>query len=489
MINLIGLITKVGFVSSSFLDLEDIPDLSSYSLLTGVDEVEDELRHGIDLASPPRFSDIPSPPISPMGRVIERFSPEQLSHMDDRIKDSMIRQIHTDEELDAYTPNFDLQNIHESVPQFGRIELEALAVISSNALVFTVRNNPAILVKYVHDCDGGFLPTIPHPLLTETWLQATAARQGLAPKVFFVSPPARLPSDFSVSQKVSFQLSSDEYLECVFGQTTVRFAVIERLHGRSLQGLYRDGKIGGFEDGIQIGKALIPRLQALHAQGIVHGDLAIDRISLTRDNEGKIQLRFINFLSASVTDKFGIATTIPKTHSATNDARRHLKSPWELIGGPYHRSTRRDDLFRLIQIVAHIMSPRGTYDEGQRHVLSMGGKFLAEWKQTGPLFKSPLAPGMASNLTITEYGKKLIEIERSVRVSSPFVPAFIYGRLSRIFKEIQQILKRDARVDNNTTIVANITIPTTPGPCSTVFDHEPSFTSRHGRPLKRKRDY
>jgi hypothetical protein len=458
---------------------------------SGLSDYELTLFEDMTSSSSERSFSFAEPPLSPRGRVIESFLPETLATMDKRLADRLVRRISKDEELDEFSPQLKPDNTVEFAPFLGKIELDKLVVSSYRTLLFTVKNNPSFAVKYVHDCSGGLVPIVPHPLLTESWYGSRAASRDIAPGVYFVSPPVRLPANQHHSIKSWFDMTPLQHMDCYFSDATVRFALVERIQpakGRSLQGLYREGRLGGIRQAAEIAVALIPVLEQLHRLDMVHGDIGIDRVAIISEDDF-LKYQLINFGSASFTDVNGSATT-PQARSPDRD---YLKSHWEFAGGQNYRYTQRDDLVRLLQVIATIMDPVN-YLPTQLNMVHVGNMtLLMAWKQFGsffvPLHAVPLNDPVQS-LPISDLRKlmirfKLVEIEGIVRGSSTRIEPATYGLLVEKFKAIL-VLMNQTHSDNVIPEIVGFNTSQTPISVATTTAAPPSPSGKGG---KRKRDF
>jgi serine/threonine protein kinase len=81
------------------------------------------------------------------------------------------------------------------------------------------------------------------------------------------------------------------------------FIVLEKLEGRSLEGLVASrGKLAK-EDAIAVGLQLSDALDALHGAGVVHRDLKPGNVFVVRDRDGSERLKILDFGIASVARK------------------------------------------------------------------------------------------------------------------------------------------------------------------------------------------
>jgi serine/threonine protein kinase len=426
------------------------------------------------------FTDLlEEPKVSSRGRVIENYSSSQLTALDPITADLLTKRILVDENLDEYTPVFG-DSLNERVPDFGIVELDELVYSSYNSVVFTVKNNYRLLVKYMHNCHNGGATAIPHPLLSQSWIQAEVATWGLAPQVFFVSPPVVMPTVLHSSPKTRFQMNPLQHLDCFLSDTTVRFAIIERISGRSLRSLNLEGHLGGIESASEFGILLVNAIAQVHAENIVHGDIAIDRIAIVNNFT---EFNFINFGSASRTDQFGFAFN--RIRSLQD--REYLKSPWELTGnGKY---TKRDDLFRIMQVVARIMNPFTYLINQQRMILNGESGRLLAWKSDGNIFVPPSVtaglnggPDPVMMLPISPERResirsKLYFVQFFVRACDPQPSVHVYESLVVLFTQILDIIREPE--------LASPFLPTPSSPSSTTR----ALPRVSSASKKRKRDH
>jgi hypothetical protein len=96
-----------------------------------------------------------------------------------------------------FAPNLDYElycksKVHYEYTPLGRLTLDRRIASGRLSSIFTVRENPNLLIKYQSNCGRRHSP---HPALLDYWglrESAMASVQGV-PSVYFVSPGVRMP--------------------------------------------------------------------------------------------------------------------------------------------------------------------------------------------------------------------------------------------------------------------------------------------------------
>jgi serine/threonine protein kinase len=194
----------------------------------------------------------------------------------------------------------------------------------------------------------------------------------IAPKVFYLSPEARIsPSDLPLgtSRFVGSYLNSN-LDACVASGTTVRFMIQEQA-GPSLHEIakyYKDDRSAELSKFmIEVARSLIDKLEILHSLGIVHGDIHAGNIVYRRpvddiDDIENVDFALIDFEHAIFFPRnFGRPN---KSDDFLNLTPRYL-SLWQLAG---ERMGPRDDIYRLMYMLGDILS-KGKYRDGVSRML------------------------------------------------------------------------------------------------------------------------
>ena len=218
------------------------------------------------------------------------------------------------------------------------------------------------VAKFVNDCvTKRWGMSDEHPLVTEGMFLAKLNHTNIAPKIFYVSPPAVLTPGMRLLTRFASKYLMEHSRECLRLQSAIRFMVQELL-GPTLRGFMKPE----IEAAEQPSKTAVRRflglviksielLERLHAEGVVHGDIHMSNIAfanaigISADIE-KERLVLLDFQMALTFDQIVESNQVKLPPALL---ALHLLSPWQLEGeqpGP------RDDVFRLLLNAANRLS-------------------------------------------------------------------------------------------------------------------------------------
>ena len=248
------------------------------------------------------------------------------------------------------------------VTPLGVMRLEKQIHESADGKVFyaSIGDN-SYVVKYVNDCGLRIRgEKQEHLLVTESLFLAKLNETGIAPRVYYLSPPSVLTGHPNKVEDLLLPRHATEFLmdnleECLEVGTNIRFLVQERV-GVSLP-VYIFSSIltkePSGEENIRILKLLsksVDLLERLHKEGIVHGDIHLGNIALANTNTDEGELVLLDFELARSMD---IEADLNNKGKPWEHLNLRLLSPWQLEGaiiGP------RDDMYRLLVNAANLLS-------------------------------------------------------------------------------------------------------------------------------------
>ena len=204
-----------------------------------------------------------------------------------------------------------------------------------------------VAVKYSNDCG---IDT--HPLEHEFLVLSILNTTGIAPHVFYLSGAAEIPADERVREQVRTR-NIDTFLKqtgCVGAQ--IRFLVEERV-GSTFSKLFEGirAQAGGSASdllltALELTAQAVLRLEALHAHGLVHGDIHEHNIAVRDDGD----VVLIDFEYAKF---YPLEWGTPKADAVGFDEMNSMYlSVWQLEGD---RMAPRDDVYRLLESLSRIL--------------------------------------------------------------------------------------------------------------------------------------
>jgi hypothetical protein len=429
--------------------------LDDFTLLGGVDSPADILGIFEVSDSPDPSQELADELVSYGGlyssrtsrnRVPMHATRRQLLNNTRFIVDRYAQQIIDDESNDEFTPQLEFDSIRERTP-LGNFTLGDPIARGFSFIDFAVEEDPKITIRYSHDCFAmPFTPVI-HPVVHDAFYgeEAHLADVGLA--YHFVSPSAALPWN-RISRKLQFAMTDSVYFSCLFAEGTVRYTI----HDRPDQSLWdfidkqADHKLD-FRFAMEVGTTLIRMIQAIHNRGFVHGDIAVDRITVSKISDDDFQLSLVNFKFASVINTGTGLALEPWTKDPTKPGSI-IYSPRELSGLKTYGT--HDDVFRIVEVIA--MSVRGPRQYRQNlHARFRNGTLLA-WKSEADLFGDLADVPLASREDIRTRLGELVAIAR--RVDTP-VPD--YENIVRLLNEVGILAAGVLESTTSPTIIENQT--------------------------------
>ena len=222
----------------------------------------------------------------------------------------------------------------------GSIHLGPLVGQSRSSKVYSVRGSRGgIAIKYQSNCDDNHKF---HPLTREFWFLRRIERLEISPKAYGLSKGVTLNSKGPVPAKVD----TEAMRTCRKSNPTLRYLIMDKV-GPSLHDHVEAKGPLSVEASINLGIKLISHIAKLNSIGIVHGDIFQRNVCFRSLAQDDANLVLIDFGMANVVG--GGDNRLARGYVSTFP----LYTPWEMAG---YRSSYRDDLFRVLQLVAYLMN-------------------------------------------------------------------------------------------------------------------------------------
>ena len=318
--------------------------------------------------------------------IVEDFYGEDFS----RILSGLIIR---DRNLSASIPNrnatvFDNQRVANHQVKLAK----TLSRATQSSLFLAQLNGKPVVIKYQANCielgsESSFIrrnysPYI-HPLLVETMFTMRAAKLGIAPNLYFLSPPTTLCE--SKKGICSFTMHNDWYTRCAkHPHASMRFVVSEFVHGVSLYHYKIRYMSSGIplEKALRIGEQLVALLERLHTEArVVHGDIHAGNIMIHETADGKnISLKLIDFGRATA-NQLRSELEIREPFWASHP----LYSAWEILG---FTPSARDDIARAVQTIARMVFS-AEYETHEGLIEDISVEELVKWKLEVNFFDYP----------------------------------------------------------------------------------------------------
>ena len=230
-------------------------------------------------------------------------------------------------------------------PEVRELQLGPAIWSTYQAVIHPIVDHPELIVKHQADCQNHWTT---HLLIREAWFLTVLHESGLVPRIYYVSPPVRMP-DFP-TEKTRFGMIYADRKQCLkSNKGNVRFMLMDR----GIEDLYsyidsREHSLSS-KRAIETLISLLRGIEALHNKNIVHGDIHAGNILRMASDDGEVKIAFIDFGYAYVMEE---KAREPKRPRTPLEYVHSLESLWELEG---YQSSYRDDVFRALMVGAYMM--------------------------------------------------------------------------------------------------------------------------------------
>jgi serine/threonine protein kinase len=225
-------------------------------------------------------------------------------------------------------------------PEFDSSEMVVLGGslgTSKTSRVFSLRDHAGAAIKYQSDCEES-MPM--HPLTREFWMLKKLEPLRISPEAYVLSqgvvPEKPYGAKTETMEKMEGECNSKSSKAAKF-----RYLIMQKV-GKSLSEYAKTRR--PLDDALFQGTQMVRLLETLHSQGVVHGDIFPRNVCFRSDRSEELVLI-----------DFGRAMLVKNTPTVARDYRvmHPLLTHWEMMG---FRSSFRDDLFRVLQVVAALIN-------------------------------------------------------------------------------------------------------------------------------------
>jgi serine/threonine protein kinase len=263
----------------------------------------------------------------------------------------------------------------------GALEIDFMLYNGRQSSLYSIRNDPSLLLKYEADCDEVALDNM-HPLLLDFWYGQSAFEVGVGPQNLFVSPPKPIDNSSAIVQR--FTMPRKTLNTCVADGGTIRFMVMKRLPSAldlyELQDQFPSGMVP-FNLVIRIAISMLSKLQNLHTIArVVHGDIHPGNIMVTT-NEPGARVWIIDYGRSRANFAAQSKSPINKPFAWLSLAMSH----WQIEG---YEWSARDDVYNFIRTLALIMNG-DEYDAFEERLKKTGQQEILHWKRFGAVWFVP----------------------------------------------------------------------------------------------------
>ena len=293
---------------------------------------------------------VPTTGEAPSEDAWERFS---------TLRQSILERI-TREDADS---TYALNMIRDDIDASPLGELRHVANITSTMQsVLRIVEDPSgrqFVAKFVSDCRSKYHGRTEDSNLAEYSFQAALNDTGLAPKVYFLSPPAPIVRGFPMKARSGLMIKSTDH--CIDLKSELRMTVMQ-IVGQSVDAYlkwFREQSGSGaayFRAVMHMTLKTLRLIESLHSHGVVHGDIHGGNIVF---RDGKPMQEYDMETDELMLIDFGMASFFPDQHLQSDHAPTDttlnvlMLTPWQLLDKRYGR---RDDLYKILDYVAHVLS-------------------------------------------------------------------------------------------------------------------------------------
>ena len=277
-----------------------------------------------------------------------------------RISESELAQMQLDCRIE-FRPNMD-----DSVPDLtlvGPVRIVSNEVVTTDSVLRVVESEDgrSFMAKYSNDCQTRLSGGAPDEQLTREFFHLSALNNtGITPNVYFLSPPATVTEPEAPKAQSAF--FDERRGRCMAVGTTVRVMLEDRV-GESVRTYLKWLRVSRPNDRsylvavLAMGVKTIALLEQMHGLGIVHGDIHSNNVMLKHPRDFPEQIDLVRDELVLIDLEYSVffPPEMGQDEFKTTDPRLafRLLSPWQLEG---FRIGRRDDIFRVIEMMAALLS-------------------------------------------------------------------------------------------------------------------------------------
>ena len=292
---------------------------------------------------------------------------------------------------------FDIERLPLPDGRVLLLKVEEFIARSFEGTVATVAGRPDLVIKYQSNCDN--LREV-HPLMRDYMFLSAIADLNISPRPFFLSPPTKLTE--LVTPKTRFRMPNSFRRGCAgVHDSAVRYMVMERVGISVSELIYRyelRGTVIPLQEAVTAMSQAIVGIQAIHARGIVHGDIHSGNLVILERN-GEQSIGFIDFGLA-----FYLSENRPAIRYRPMKEAHCLFSHWNTEG---YRFSMRDDVFKILLAGAYMMNGQDWLDFCMS--LESDAERMVQWKRERFIFRVPGKADFSSRL-----GHLSLETQRGI---------------------------------------------------------------------------
>ena len=268
-------------------------------------------------------------------------------------------------ETDLLPPFVGTETHRPDMSPLGDLIFVSTIARTSGSNVFeavTTGSDKTVVVKYTNDCAERLFGSEEqmHPLEKDFAFLAVLNETSLVPATYYLSAESRICDHTRFVGRVMSELLQVKFDECRNAGTAVRYMVQEKA-GIAIHDFFdrfqRESSPQEYiKSVLKAGISIVYKLAQLHSKGIVHNDIHASNILLRSHQQDFVSVEWddLVFIDLAYADFFPANVRADKKlEPPRSDMRRYVLSPWQLEG---HRPGPRDDVYRAIQMVAHLLS-------------------------------------------------------------------------------------------------------------------------------------
>jgi len=373
--------------------------------------------------------------LNPKKGIID-YQAQELSVSVKCLAPMIASQTISDEDNDEFTPDLSEpvegpvgRVVVENTPM-GEMILGKPIHMGDFSTVFEIQNHPELIIKYQANCDS----TVPfNPLLNDMWFGQPAAKAGISPMPYFISPATALPS--TPTFKTRFNMEKRDI--CISsGQlgrnpASVRYLIMEK-SGINLHRFITSRPNLKILDIVKIIKYAMHLVSQLHLIGMNHGDIHSGNIVINSSGaDGGYKIFLIDYGRS-----FPIRKNRPNERILKRGFwRSNMETHWQIDG---QRWGPRDDALRIVYIFAKYLNPFYTAFQ-TRLVEKFGWEYLYRFKSLFTIFKTSKDPEWKCEEALPDHGPNITWGPLIDGITTDHVRVSIQETLKMLLCEIRTI--------------------------------------------------